>query len=94
VTKSCFSFFCGFVATMGSPRLSIEVKGRIVGLHERRMIPYKITRKLNIPWSIVCTVLKKIQLCGTVVLPKSLGRPCKLHMQEKRQIGCLLVQNR
>ena len=79
---------------MGSPRLSTEVKGGIVGLHERGMTPYKITRKLNIPWSIVCTILKKIQLCGTIVLPKSLGRPYKLQMQEKRQIGCLSTQNR
>jgi hypothetical protein len=48
----------GFVATMGSLKLSTEVKGRIVDLCEGGIIPYAIATKLNIPRLTVCTVLK------------------------------------
>jgi ribosomal protein S25 len=67
---------CGFVATMGSPILSMEVKDRIVALHEEGMTWYAIAAKLNILRSIICTILKNFQLRGIVVSPKSIGRPC------------------
>jgi hypothetical protein len=57
------------------------------------MTLYKITAKLNIPWSIGCIVLKIFQFCKIILSPKSSGRPCKLQMLEKRQIGRLLAQN-
>jgi hypothetical protein len=75
----------------GSPKLSTKVKGRIIDLHEGEMTPYEIVAKLNILQSTTCSILKNFQPCGIAVSPKSPGRPYKLHMQKKRQIGHLLT---
>ena len=46
--------------------LSDEKKGRIVGMHEGGMKSSKITFVLNVPWSIVSTILTNRKVRGSV----------------------------
>ena len=79
---------------MGNCRLSIEEKGVIGGMSRSGMSQHSIAAELGIPCSNIEYVLKKFNDYGTMVTRKVIHRRCKLIDQGRREMGCILTQNR
>ena len=79
---------------MGGRHLSIEKKGVIVGMSHSEMSQCSIATELGIPRSTIEYVLKRYRNFGTVVTRKVIRRRCKVTEQGRKELGCILTQNR
>ncbi|KAF9080179.1 hypothetical protein BGX29_005551, partial [Mortierella sp. GBA35] len=67
-------------------RLSVELKGRIIGAYEFGITPSLIAKKHNILISTVLKVVKKWEKDGTVIPKKSPGRRPVLDKWDVEQV--------
>ena len=74
--------------------LSTEQKGVIVSMSCSGMSQRSIAAKLGMPRSTIEYILKKFNDYGTVATRKVVRRRRKLTDRGKRELGCILIQNR
>jgi transposase len=79
---------------MKTRALSDAEKGLVVGMHTAGMRGAHIAQELEMPPSTVYTVLQNFRLRGTVVSPKSPGRPRKLTNRNMRHLERVLHDDR
>ncbi|MBW0519502.1 hypothetical protein O181_059217 [Austropuccinia psidii MF-1] len=79
--------------TLKKKPLSLELKGRIVGMHEGGLPSSEIARRLELSRYTVYHIISRFQRRGTVATAARSGRPQKLNSADKEELSRLLTSD-